>query len=317
MFGPSVLELQTKATIANTTIAKTGNISTSTASQGGTAPAPNGTRVVPTSPLLTQEGSSVSSAGTEPAKSSMVPVTSDPNARPIVTMFTTFKNSPQKEHIYKNTIRNWQRLGAWVKPIMYYLPGETDLTEYAREHGWETLQVPKLSAAKVPILRHMFLDAKKRHSTSFYCYANGDILFEPGLIETLKTLEPVTAKMKQVLIVGRRTNFKLTPKQNIDKFEDIQEFNKQGKLFGTNAQDYFISTPSGYPWDTIPDFVVGRVGYDNWLVVTAIVKKMNVIDTTGTVIALHQTGTDGNFAGKQDSPYTHSQFWGTIFATFL
>lgn len=46
----------------------------------------------------------------------------------------------------------------------------------------------------------------------------------------------------------------------------------KGTLFTTNAQDYFISTKNGYPWDTIPDFVVGRVGYDNWLVVTALTK---------------------------------------------
>ena len=216
-------------------------------------------------------------------------------------MFTTFKNSAPKEHIYKNTIRNWQRLKPWIQPILYYLPGEKSLVDFAKAHGWDVLEVPKLSKAKVPILRHMFIKAREKYTTPYYCYTNGDILFDNGLIKTLQVLKPVTEKMKQVLIVGRRTNFKLSPGQVIDSFEDIRASAKKGQLFGTNAQDYFISTTHGYPWETIPDFVVGRVGYDNWLVVTAIVKKMVVIDTTKTIIALHQTGSDGNFAGDSIS----------------
>ena len=68
-------------------------------------------------------------------------------------------------------------------------------------------------------------------------------------------------------------------------------------MFQTNALDYFITTHSGYPWRSIPNFVVGRVGYDNWLVVTAIRRNISVIDATLTLSALHQTGLDGNFAG--------------------
>ena len=236
---------------------------------------------------------------TTPASEDMTNEDSD-SKEPILTMFTTFKNSQPKTHIYKNTIRNWERLKPWVQPVLYYLPGEDSLLDFAKAHGWDVLEVPKLSKAKVPILRHMFLKTREKYTTPFYCYTNGDILFDDGLIKTLKVLKPVTSKMKQVLIVGRRTNYKVSPGQVIDSFDDIKASSKKGQLFGTNAQDYFISTSRGYPWETIPDFVVGRVGYDNWLVVTAIVKKMVVIDTTKTIIALHQTGIDGNFAGKKN-----------------
>ena len=238
----------------------------------------------------------VSEIGTTPVPENTID--EDRDKEPILTMFTTFKNSQPKTHIYKNTIRNWERLKPWVQPVLYYLPGEDSLIDFAKAHGWDVLEVPKLSKAKVPILRHMFLKAREKYTTPFYCYTNGDILFDDGLVKTLKVLKPVTSKMKQVLIVGRRTNYKVSPGQVIDSFDDIRASSKKGQLFGTNAQDYFISTSRGYPWETIPDFVVGRVGYDNWLVVTAIVKKMVVIDTTKTIIALHQTGTDGNFAGK-------------------
>ena len=49
-----------------------------------------------------------------------------------------------------------------------------------------------------------------------------------------------------------------------------------------------------YPWTSILDFVLVRVPYDSWLVVTALVKKIPVVDATETVMSLHQTGTYGN-----------------------
>jgi len=55
-----------------------------------------------------------------------------------------------------------------------------------------------------------------------------------------------------------------------------------------NAQDYFITKKSGFPWSTIPDFVVGRAGVDNWLLVTALVRRAAVVDASRTVTARHQ-----------------------------
>ena len=48
---------------------------------------------------------------------------------------------------------------------------------------------------------------------------------------------------------------------------DIKETSDRwGQPFVTDAQDYFIAGKDSYPWSEIPDFVVGRVGFDNWLV---------------------------------------------------
>jgi len=55
-----------------------------------------------------------------------------------------------------------------------------------------------------------------------------------------------------------------------------------------NAQDYFITKRAGFPWATIPDFVVGRAGVDNWLLVTALARRAAVVDVSRTVTARHQ-----------------------------
>ena len=44
-----------------------------------------------------------------------------------------------------------------------------------------------------------------------------------------------------------------------------------------------------FPWDSIPGVVIGRVAYDNWLVLNAIQQKQVVVDVSKTVLAVHQT----------------------------
>lgn len=83
----------------------------------------------------------------------------------------------------------------------------------------------------------------------------------------------------------------------------VEQMQKRGKLFTTNAQDYFIITPGTFDWNNIPDFVIGRPGYDNWLVDYAFHNEtISLIDATATLPAIHQTGADGNFAGHRKRP---------------
>ena len=43
--------------------------------------------------------------------------------------------------------------------------------------------------------------------------------------------------------------------------------------------------------------MLGHRGYDNWLVQHALKSNISVLDATETIHALHQTGSDGNYAG--------------------
>jgi hypothetical protein len=85
--------------------------------------------------------------------------------------------------------------------------------------------------------------------------------------------------------------------EEITSFRDITDLaNKRGQLFGSWAEDYFITT-SSFPWKDIPEVVIGRVAYDNFLVYYARKSQFYVIDGTNTILALHQTTDQGNFEG--------------------
>ena len=216
----------------------------------------------------------------------------------VLTLFTTFKESHSKLYIHRNTIRNWGLLSPDVIPVLFIDWNiSSSVVDYARQWKWHIFPAPRMSNSGIPVLRHMFLEAQRLFNTTFYAYANGDILFDRNLTDTLHELKRLQKNVTNILVVGRRLNWKIQWQQNVSKLEEIGRYAKSAKLFTPYAQDYFISSRNGYPWSTIPDFVVGRINYDNWLVVTAMKKKIPLVDATKTITALHQTDFRGNREG--------------------
>ena len=105
--------------------------------------------------------------------------------------------------------------------------------------------------------------------------------------------------LNTTLVIGRRTNVLGNDKLRQYVPDDVTSLAKSaGNLFMHSAEDYFITTAQGYPWHRVPrDVVIGRVGYDNFLVVNALRHNVSVVDATNTLLAVHQTGHDGNTAG--------------------
>ena len=103
--------------------------------------------------------------------------------------------------LYNNTLRNWASLGekctARVRPILYAnttsAVGELDaLLESALHLGWTVLLVPRVSRIGLPFIKDMYFDALGRFPNClFYAYANGDILFDRGLTDTLTAVAEV------------------------------------------------------------------------------------------------------------------------------
>ena len=149
-------------------------------------------------------------------------------------------------------------------------------------------------------MRHMYIEAEKFFNTTMYCFANSDILFNEGFIHTLEqAILPYIPQLQGLMLVGKRTNVHMDMNRTIKWFDEVDMLAKNGSLFGENAQDYFVTLKGGFPWDNIPDFVIGRNGYDNWLVAKAMKERITTIDGTNTILAFHQSGHDGDFAWKR------------------
>ena len=215
---------------------------------------------------------------------------------PLLTLFTTWVYSSDKALVHNLTMRNWVSLRPFIMPVVFTNDSET--AEKCSEQGWDVLPVRVEAADGVPVLKHMYHDIMSVYNTTFYAYSNSDILYTDTLIETLASLINSSLDLeKPTLIVGKRTNVKFLTEHEGSSWENLTAVSKtRGHIFASNAEDYFITTRV-YPWEVIPDLVVGRRAYDNWLVFQARKKKHTVVDVTKTVLAVHQTTEAGNLEG--------------------
>ena len=215
----------------------------------------------------------------------------------MVTMFTTIKVHASKRDIYFNTLRIWPQLSPNIRLVLYV--DEVDCTEwmtfFVQNLGWEIRVIPKVHPKiSIPILRYMFIDAIVNYDSSFYMYANGDVLFDTSLYETLSVIEPYILEEPKTFIVGRRRNYDVAEGELFHTLEDVTIASTSTKMDRPLAIDFFITSAYGYPWKRVPDFVVGRISFDSWLMAHAVTSGLVNIDVSGTVIALHQSGIEGS-----------------------
>lgn len=216
-----------------------------------------------------------------------------PGEKILLVLFTTFTSKPEKYVCRNNTVNNWASLAPFVKSIFF--SDDEDLSNRVRKAGWDVM-LPKTSSIGVPILKFMYLDVMKKYNAHFYGYSNGDLLFTHTLVKTLLKLKPYSEH--PMLIVGQRTNVRDVTESQASSHENITLLAKKGKLFTPWGEDYFI-TDSKYPWKDCPEVVIGRVAYDNFLVLNARKHKHTTVDATRTLLALHQTTKAGDSEGHK------------------
>ncbi len=133
---------------------------------------------------------------------------------------------------------------------------------------------------------------KKYPAAQLYGYANADVLFDESLVVTLENILKQYDRKDELYMVGKRTNG-IVSFYGLRDFNDVRRLAKKQESSLSNdglVQDYFIVTRAAIPWDRIPDFVVGREGFNPWLTAYAINANLGTLDLTNTVLALHQVG---------------------------
>ncbi|KAL3860511.1 hypothetical protein ACJMK2_010648 [Sinanodonta woodiana] len=233
---------------------------------------------------------------------------------PLLTLFTSWSDEEDKYQVHNLTTLNWLSLRPFVLPIVF--TNETALANVCKSAGWVVLPLRVTAADGVPVLKYMYIDAMRKFESTFYAYANSDILFTDTLVDTLieilqnnltsqNFIQDNSTSKHHTLIIGRRTNVNNVTFNEGSSWSEITKVAKErGSLFQSDAEDYFIAS-SSYPWNDIPEIVIGRRAYDNWLVLNARKHKHQVIDATNTILAVHQTTKHGNYEGigKNNTDY--------------
>lgn len=214
----------------------------------------------------------------------------------IFTIFTATKPfiNPAIITIQRNAIRCWQHLeGSEV----FLVGDEQGIETTAAELGVKHLPGVTCNALGTPLISSIFNLAQRAASSLILVYANADMLFTSDLVQAAQR---VSAQAQRFLLVGQRWDLEVT--QPLDFIETWQDdlrirVHTQGHLHMAAGSDYFLF-PRGL-FTNIPDFTVGRAGWDNWMIYHARQQGWPVIDATPSVMAIHQNHDYSHLPGGE------------------
>ncbi len=209
-----------------------------------------------------------------------------PSGTTRVTLFGTTK--PMKgdaARIQTNALGSWARLATDVQVLL--IGDDSGATELADELDIEHVPEVDRSPLGVPLLSDLFAKGQTRATSPICVFANADILFTDDLLAAIETLATFD---EPFLAVGQRWDVQLDEAIDFDDPTWGADLRRRARTEGRQDSCIWIdwfAFPTRQMVD-LPPFVVGRPGYDHWLVANALQRQISVIDASDVVMAIHQ-----------------------------
>ena len=239
----------------------------------------------------------------------------------VITLFTTFKEREDRKKVHSLVVKNWASLKPFVRPVLFSTSVNGYLIDQARKYKWDILPVPRTNKFGTPFIKGMYSEAYNTFESDFYAYANGDLLFSDKLVHSLREIikfkhleKRNNYTLSEPFIVGQRSEVILDndTKKDIWKPHMVEKtiLSHMAKLHWAIAIDYFITTHNGFPWSQVPDLVIGRAAYDQYILLQARYHNLTTFDITRSNPVIHLKGPhnhmthfsdhdkDGNFNNK-------------------
>mgnify|MGYP000935973226 CR=1 FL=1 len=203
----------------------------------------------------------------------------------LLTLFSAPKpfTNPHIAMIQRNAIRSWTLL----YDVEVILRGEeTGLAEAARELGVKHIPNVARNESGVPLISSMFQLAREHSDSDLLCIVNADMILMDDFIEAAKHVKSQRSKF---VLLSQRWDLDVT--QPLEFANDWQDKLRSmayavGSLHRPAGSDFFLFPKSCY--QDVPNFTIGRAGWDNWMIYKARKEGWAVIDCTPSVMIVHQ-----------------------------
>lgn len=200
-----------------------------------------------------------------------------------LTIFTIPK--PFEGHIgiiQRNAIRSWCNLVP--RPDIILFGNEIGVKEVAEEFGVTHFPTVRTNSNGTPYVDAVFALAQYYATTQFVCYSNCDDIFFQNIIDMTENVPfPMNNRF---LMLGERWNTDITTEVDT-KDPEVEEFiRKNHTLQQFPGIDYFIFPNGMIP--EMPQFLVGRAGWDNWVIYHCRKNNIPVIDASEVIPVAHQ-----------------------------
>lgn len=203
----------------------------------------------------------------------------------MLTIFSIPK--PFKGHIgtiQRNALASWRRLQPTVRVVL--LGQDDGIAEAAREFGCEHEPEITLNSYGTPLITDAFRRVVTAAHTPYLLYSNADMLFNDTLLVSVRAL----ANLPNFICAGQRWDLDVTQDLTGASASTWDELfathTTRGRLHGPAGIDYILF-PRSYDLQ-MPDFAVGRVGWDSWLMWSTRQRRTPLVDATDDLVALHQ-----------------------------
>jgi hypothetical protein len=233
----------------------------------------------------------------------------------LLTVFSAPKSftNPQINIIQRNAIQSWQRLGAEVD--VFLVGQETGMAEAASDYEVPLLAEVKRNKAGTPLVSSIFDLARQASNSPNLAYVNGDILLLPDIVQATRQITAGMASRKGArdgqaepfLLIGQRWDLDVTQLLDFsagwdDRLRELVQ--SRGQLHAPAGSDYFIFPRQAF--SEMPDFAIGRAGWDNWMIFHALQQGWPVIDGTPTLTVIHQSHDYSHLPGGRPH-YDHAE----------
>ncbi|MDH5506289.1 MAG: hypothetical protein OEZ02_03635 [Anaerolineae bacterium] len=197
--------------------------------------------------------------------------------------------------IQRNALQSWLHLGEAVQVAI--VGDEVGMAEVAAEFGLKHLPNVACNELGTPLVSSIFELARQASDSPLLAYVNADILLLPEFVESARQ---VAVQAEQFLLVGQRWDLDVS--QPLDFGEGWPqrlraEVQSRGKLHVPAGSDYFVFPRELFT--QIPNFAIGRAGWDNWMIYHGVQQPWPVIDATASITIIHQNHDYGHLPQGQ------------------
>ena len=203
--------------------------------------------------------------------------------------------------IQRNAIRSWLALRPECEVILFGNEQGTD--SCARQLGVRHVAYVACNEYGTPRLDDVFRQASDTARFRLLCYVNADIILPSTFTECLRRLP-----FSEFLMVGQRMDVDIVEELDLGDVEAKslldERIQKSGILHPPFGSDYFVF-PKG-ALDALPPFVVGRPGWDNWMIFRATQLGIPVVNASQCSTVVHQNhdyrhvpGGSGTYEGPE------------------
>lgn len=222
---------------------------------------------------------------------------------PLITLFSAPKpfTNPHIAIIQRNAIASWTKL---PNVDVVLLGDEPGLSEAAHELGVKHIQDIPRSPSGAPLMDAMFALARQHGTGQLLCIINADIILFPDFVETAGQL---AAQRQKFVMLGQRWDYAQTTPIDFSAnwVNGLRStVHRLGELHRPAGSDYFLFPLACYT--DLPAFVIGRAGWDNWMIYKARKEGWPVIDATSSVMIVHQNHDYSHLPGGQPH-YKHPE----------